>query len=75
MLWMSVTPDKYELPIAVAGSAYELATLMKTTKTNIKTKKSRQLSGKTCGYRVVCVQEEIPEDENGKTDKERASEP
>lgn len=34
-VWMAVTPDEYELPIAVADSALELAQMMGTTETAI----------------------------------------
>jgi len=34
-VFMEVTPDKYELPVAVADSAYELAALRGVCVTNI----------------------------------------
>ena len=34
-VYMEVTPDKFELPVAVADSAYELAALRKVRVTNI----------------------------------------
>lgn len=34
-LYLKVTRDKYELPVAVADSAAELATMVGTTKNNV----------------------------------------
>lgn len=34
-LWMKITNDKYELPIAIADSAAELARMTGTTKNNV----------------------------------------
>lgn len=57
MIWLAVTADKYELPVATAGSARELARIMRTTETNIHNKRKRKISGKRCGYRVVTVKD------------------
>ena len=62
MVWMMVTMDKYELPIAVADSAAELARIVGTSKNSIDSAVSRYYSGKikTSSYRRI----RISEDEN-----------
>lgn len=55
MLWMAVSPDRFEIPLAVEETAKGLAISMGTTETNIRSKKSRQHNGKNCGYKVVTV--------------------
>lgn len=35
-LWLEVTKDKYELPLAVADSAKELAQMVGTTESNVR---------------------------------------
>lgn len=58
MLWMAVSPDRYEMPIAVENTAVQLAKRMGCTEANIRTKKSRGHSGRSCGYKVVTVKDE-----------------
>lgn len=55
MLWVAVSPDRFELPLAVENTARELAIKMHTTKNNILSKKCRKEDGKRCGYKVVTV--------------------
>lgn len=57
MIWMAVTADKYELPIAVECSSYALAKKLGTSQSNIKSKESRKASGISCGYKVVKIKE------------------
>lgn len=59
-VWMKVTKDEYQLPIAVAESATELAKMVGVTREMIYRRISAHKSGitKTCCY--VCV--EIDED-------------
>lgn len=57
MLWMAVTPDELELPIAVEDNPRMLARKMHTTTNNIFTKKYRKSNGKVCGYKVITVSE------------------
>lgn len=58
VLWMKVTMDKYELPMAVAGSTTELANMLGIKKTTIETsyyhsKKHRW----RCCYKRVEIQD------------------
>lgn len=50
-LWLLVTKDKYELPLAVADTAKELAIMTGTTKNNIVSQISR--GSKKSMYRRV----------------------
>lgn len=54
VLYMKVTNDKYQLPVAVADTAKELAKLFNTTPNVISASISRQRAGKGKGtyYRV-----------------------
>ena len=51
MLWVAVSPDEIELPLAVEESATKLATKMKTTRSNILSKKSRVIKEKSVDIR------------------------
>lgn len=42
MLWIAVSPDRLELPLAVENTARELAIKMHTTKNNILSKKMQE---------------------------------
>lgn len=55
LLWMAVSPDLIELPIAVEDIAVKLAERMGTTRTNIVSKNARRHNGNRCGYKVVTV--------------------
>lgn len=57
-LWMAVSPDALELPIAVEHSSQMLAKKMGTTDGNIKSKATKGQSGKICGYKVVTVDDD-----------------
>lgn len=64
-LWMLVSSDEYELPIAVADSAGQLARLLKVDKQTIQNQVcSARRRGGTSHYKVV----EIEEGENGNED-------
>lgn len=54
-LWMAVTADEYELPIAVADTARELGEMIGSTKHNVETFVSKRCSGKECGRRIVRI--------------------
>ena len=41
VVWMKVTKDKYELPVAVADSANELARILNTTANNVSSSLSK----------------------------------
>lgn len=58
MLWMAVTADQFELPLCVEESVAILARKLHTTESTIRSRRSRQNSGKICGYRIVAVEEE-----------------
>lgn len=58
MLWLAVTPDKYELPIAVAATARELSILMGLHDGAARQMYHRQSTGKikdSRSYKVVKV--------------------
>lgn len=56
-VWMEVSQDEFELPVAVAGTARELAKLRNTTPMNIITSISKHRRGviKRCKYVKVTV--------------------
>ncbi len=56
VIWMEVTKDKYELPVAVADDAYKLAELTGASVNNIRTTASRHKSGKQKHSRFVKVE-------------------
>lgn len=58
-LWMEVTMDEYELPVAVASSAEELARKIGKTTNNIY---SAIYKAKVRGYRSKYVKVEVEED-------------
>ena len=55
-LYMAVTPDKYELPIAVESTVFDLAEMYSTTPATILTSISRNKSGKRRGAKFVRVE-------------------
>ena len=57
-IWLKVTNDKYELPVAVADSASELAQLLGIKKNNIFSAISHaQKQGYKCQYRKVVIKD------------------
>lgn len=65
MLWIAVTPDKYELPLCVEPTAEKLAKRLGISENTVRSKESRYRTGKTgrtnkntCSrYRIVKVEE------------------
>lgn len=57
-LWLAVTPDEYELPLAVADTAKELGEIYGVGKNVIITSVLRGHSGKICGRKYVKVSNE-----------------
>ena len=57
-LWMAVTADKYELPLAVTDTAKELGRIYGLSKETIKSAVTRQSSGTMSGRRFVKVDRE-----------------
>ena len=55
MIWMAVTADEYELPMAAEDTAERLAKKMGTTKSNIVCREHRKNNGVRTGYRVIKV--------------------
>lgn len=47
LLWMAVTPDKYELPLVVATSAPELAKALGRATNTIRTEMSLAMNGRS----------------------------
>ena len=60
-LWICVSTDEYELPIAVADTQEELAEMIGVKKESIRTLYSKWLSGriKSCRYRKVEIDDSI----------------
>lgn len=58
-IWMKVTMDEYELPVAVADTVRELSEMTGATDNNIRSSYSKYKSGqrKTCQFRKVEVEE------------------
>ena len=54
-LWLAVEADEYELPLAVADSARELAEKCGTTKHNIESFVSKQCNGRISGIKYMKV--------------------
>ena len=57
-LYMAVTPDKYELPLAVCGTAKELGELFGVSKTSVLSSISKKLPGTTTGRKFIKVEVE-----------------
>ncbi len=58
MIWLAVTPDEYELPIAVADSAKELADMLGISTPTVKTSVLRHSDGSLTGRRLIKVEVE-----------------
>ena len=56
--WMAVTPDKYELPIAVCDTAEDLAAAMGVSQSAIFTSIIKGLSGRNRRWRVIKIRRE-----------------
>ena len=56
LIWLAVTADKFELPIATADTAKELAEILNTTEGAIILMKKNNCNGKLLGYRVRAVE-------------------
>lgn len=62
ILYMKVTKDKYELPIAVAGTIKELAIMLGINENSVNHQFYRQRKyGTNCGYVKVEIDEEEEE--------------
>lgn len=61
MIWMAVTPDELELPLAVEETAEKLGEKLGTTKNNVISRYRKATSGKNSGYRIVRI-EDGPDD-------------
>lgn len=60
MVWMKVTNDELELPVAVADSAVELAKILGVNPNSIASIYSKYQSGiaKSCRYRKVVIDDD-----------------
>ena len=54
-LWMLVTADEYELPLAVADSARALAEMVGSTKHNVESFVSKGCNGRMNGTKYIKV--------------------
>ena len=52
-LWMAVSSDRLELPLAVAESAGELAKMLGISVSNVYRSCERRASGKIKGYKII----------------------
>ena len=57
-LWICVEADEYELPLAVADTATELAKMLGVTKTSIENCVSKECDGSISGKRYKKVRRE-----------------
>ena len=55
-LWLAVTPDKYELPIAVADSAGSLARILKVPEYRVQNNWYKRSSGKYNGQKIIRIE-------------------
>lgn len=55
-LYLAVTPDKYELPLAVCDTAEELAKLFGLRKNVVQSAISKNLSGRNKGRKFIKVE-------------------
>lgn len=56
--WLAVTADRFELPIAVAESASELAAMLGVTKGTVVAMEHRRRSGKASGRKIIKIKGE-----------------
>jgi hypothetical protein len=61
MIYMAVTADKYELPIAIADTRYQLAIMLGLNKSTVYRALREKLDGHRCGMKFVQVEEEEDE--------------
>lgn len=63
VLWLEITTDEYELPLAVADTATELAVMSGHCRTKVQRNMWRWKNGKMprCRYRKVEIDEEETE--------------
>ena len=54
-IWMAVTADEYEMPIAIADTARELADILGLSVETIKSNEIRNNSGSMSGRKIVKV--------------------
>lgn len=66
-IWIEVTQDEYELPVAVADTARELAEIVGTTTNNIISQCSHRRKGrlKSSRFRMIEIEEEESERTEG----------
>ena len=55
-LWLAVTPDEYELPIAVADSAGSLARILKVPEYRVRNNWTNRRSGKNNGQKIIRIE-------------------
>lgn len=61
-VWMRITRDKYELPLAIADSAEELAEICNVERSTVASMASSYEKGKLKTSRYICVNVEEDED-------------
>ena len=55
-LWMAVTADEYELPIAVADTSIELGKMLGVSDSTIAVSIKKKFDGRRNGYRYLKVE-------------------
>lgn len=63
-VYLAVKADEYELPVAIADSVKELASLIGTTSAIISTSISKGINGKYTGIRYLKVEIDDEEEDN-----------
>ena len=57
-MWMAVTADEYEYPIAIADSSTELAEMLGISPSTIRTNLHRRKNGAVSGRRILKVRKD-----------------
>lgn len=60
-VWLKVTPDRYELPVAVADTGKELARICGVSENNVY---STMTKARKLGHRCKYIRVEVEEDKN-----------
>lgn len=55
-VWLAVTADKYELPLAVFSTAGELGRWAGLSRNTVESTASKKLSGRNKGYKIIKVE-------------------
>lgn len=59
MIYMAVTPDRYELPLGVYDKATDMAKVFGVTASTVHSSISRKTSGKMTGVKFIKIKEDL----------------